>query len=185
MATTLTVLRQELSKELGDYWASSLTSIGAADGTTIIDTVLTDKDNDWVASPAGEDEPTCLLTSLTYTGQERPIASKATSTLTVKRAYGGQVASGTTYELHRLFTAEEKQNALIYAAKSVFPGLFKKVLDNTFTTGNWVRNGDFEDWTVATYPDYWRAVTITAAANTNAYYIARGSKGCQLSGTPG
>ena len=40
MSTTLKAAMQELSKQIGDYWASTATSNGAAGGTTIVDTAL-------------------------------------------------------------------------------------------------------------------------------------------------
>ncbi len=46
MSTTLLNAEVELSKQLGDYWASTTTGAGSA--TTMVDTALKDKANDWV-----------------------------------------------------------------------------------------------------------------------------------------
>ena len=44
MSTTLANARIQLSKEIGDYWASTTTSSGST--TTVVDTALKAKTND-------------------------------------------------------------------------------------------------------------------------------------------
>ncbi len=48
MTTTLLNCEVELSKQIGDFWASTTTSDGAAGGTTLIDTALKAKQNNWI-----------------------------------------------------------------------------------------------------------------------------------------
>src|SRR3972149_846942 len=117
MSTTLEAAVVELSKQIGDYWASNATSAGAAGGTTVVDTLLKAKANDWISLEAYD-----RLTSGTYDNEERKISSldNTTGTITVL-AHGGQVASGVTYEIHRLFTATEKLRALVNAAAHISP----------------------------------------------------------------
>lgn len=52
MSTSLLSAEIELSKQLGDFWDSITTSAGAAGGTTLIDTELKAKANDWIPDNA-------------------------------------------------------------------------------------------------------------------------------------
>jgi len=52
MTTTLLNAEILLSKEIGDYWSSATTSAGATDYTTLVDTALKAKDEDWVTDGA-------------------------------------------------------------------------------------------------------------------------------------
>ena len=112
MSTLLSAARIELSKQLGDYWASASDSAGAAGGTTIKDTALMAKANDWVDT---EGQAFDLITESAHAceGQERLISSLdnssgSTGTLTIL-AHTAQIGSGVDYEVHRLFTASEKR----------------------------------------------------------------------------
>lgn len=184
MSATLEECLTLLSKDIGDYWAGTLTSNGAAGGTTIIDTALMVKANDWIAD--APQEMYDRVTSGTYDNEERKISSldNSTGTLTLL-AHGGQIASGVTYEVHRLFSASDKRRALIDAAKLIFPHCYRKINDTSRSCGNWLRNGDVEDWAVATYPDYWRVSAVTATATTTAKLFKRGAKSCKLSTAAG
>jgi len=130
MTTTLADFRILLSKEIGDYWAGTTTSSGSS--TTVVDTALKAKNNDWISDAPQEHYD--LLTSGTYSGEERKISSldNTSGTLTTL-AHGGVVASAVGYEVHRLFTASEKRTALIFAAKMAFPAIFKKIRNITLT----------------------------------------------------
>ena len=141
MATSLSALMTLLSKEMGDYWASTTTSSGST--TTVVDTALMAKENDWIG-----DECYDRITSGTYDEEEHKISSldNSSGTLTVL-AHGGTIASSVTYEVHRLFNASEKRRALVHAAKSSFPHLFKQVRDITKISGNWLKDGSLEIWT--------------------------------------
>ncbi|MBE3143595.1 MAG: hypothetical protein IMZ61_06690, partial [Planctomycetes bacterium] len=84
MTTTLAVARQLLSKELGDYWASTTTSAGST--TAIVDTALKAQSSNWVSDAR---EMWDLITSGTYDGQERKITSlDATSGILTVLAHG-------------------------------------------------------------------------------------------------
>ena len=47
MTTTMLNAEAELSKQLGDWWSGTTTSAGSS--TTLIDTALMAKANDWAA----------------------------------------------------------------------------------------------------------------------------------------
>src|SRR3989304_4236720 len=107
MSTTLRNAEIALSQEIGDYWAGTTTSTGAGGGTTVIDTALMAKANDWISEEAYDQ-----IAEGTYDGEERKIASldNTTGTMTVL-AHGGQILTGMDYRVHRLFTASEKRRA--------------------------------------------------------------------------
>ncbi len=127
MSTTLENCEVLLSKEIGDYWDSTTTTAGASGGTTLIDTALKEKVDDWLTDDAHD-----MITSGTYDGQERKITKFDSDAgyLTVL-AHGGQIATSVTYRVHRLFSASEKRRALVHAAKSGFPYIYKYVWDET------------------------------------------------------
>ena len=177
MSTTLANAEIALSKELGDYWAGTSTSAGAAGGTTVIDTALKAKANDWVSEEAYD-----MITSGTYDGEERKISSldNTSGTLTVL-AHTGQIASGITYRVHRLFSASDKRIALISAAKDAFPYIYNEIRDESLVLGNWLKDGSFEVWTNATTPTYWTVTTCTATKTSTAGLVRHGTYSCQLS----
>lgn len=185
MSTTLANCRILLSKQMGDYWASTTTSAGAADYTTIVDTALKAKADAWIT-----DECFTLITEVDDSSEddERKIIrldSNAGALTTLPHT--AQIATATDYEVHRLFTASEKRIALIHAAKAGYPYIFKEIKDETKTLGNWLRNACFTEWASSSYPDYWRVSTIASAVNTDALYSKRGATGCKLTraGTTG
>jgi len=182
MSTTLEAAMQELSKQIGDYWASTATSNGAAGGTTIVDTALKAKANDWVETGEAYDR----ITSGTYDEEERQISSldNTTGTLTVL-AHGGQIASAVSYEIHRLFTASDKRQALVFAARHGFPSIFQEVWDESLVSGNWLKDGSFERWSAATTPVNWTATTVTATQTSALPYYKHGVYSCKLSGSTG
>jgi len=171
----------ELSKQLGDYHSGTATSNGAAGGTTIVDTGLMAKQNDWITDVAYD-----RITSGTYDEQERSITSlnNTNGTLTVL-AHGGQILSAVTYEVHRLWTASEKRTALVYAARHGFPYINNFIKVETRRAGNWLLNGDMETWAAATVPDNWTRDTVTAAKNTTKPYYLRGTGSLKLSTAAG
>lgn len=181
MSTTLLEAEVLLSKELGDYWSSVATSNGATDGTTLIDALLKAKADDWIT-----DNTYDMITSGDQDEEERKILSLDNDTgLLTMFAHDGQIVDEVTYRIHRLFTASEKRLALIDAAKSAFPYIFKSIRDENKTAEDWLRNGGQEEWASASYADYWRASDCTAAKNTTAPYYYRGSASAQLSGSSG
>ena len=151
MSTTLLVAEQELSKQLGDYWSGTTTSAGTS--TTVIDTALKAKANDWVETGEAYD----FITSATCQYEERLISSldNTTGTLTVLAHTGTGPGSGATYEVHRLFSPSDKRIALIYAARHGFPNIFQEVWDESLVSGNWLKDGSFERWTTSTNLTDW------------------------------
>ncbi len=189
MSTTLLAAEQELSKQIGDYWAGTATSAGAAGGTTIIDTALKAKQNDWITKETYDfltSEP--ASTAAIY--EERLISSldNSTGTITVL-AHGtggtGIVTTGDTYEIHRLFFPSEKRRALISAARQSYPHIFKEIRDESLVSGNWLKDGSFEIWTSSSALTYWTTTTTTLTQTSTAYYFKHGSYSAKLSTVAG
>lgn len=181
MATTQAALRQALSKEIDDNWSGTTTSTGTS--TTLIDSALTSKANDWVSDGTGDRVVTTVrITSGNNDGEEREVTSldNSTGTVTVDRAFSNAVASSVTYEINRQFTAQEKEDAIDHACYMAFPDLYTKVIDETITFGNWLRNGCFDTWTSSANPDEWAVDTITAAEETTVENTHRGTSSCKL-----
>jgi hypothetical protein len=183
MTTTLANCRKALARELGDFWDSSLTETGT--NKTIVDTLLTEKANDWISD--APQEHYALITSGTYVDAERKCSSLDVSTgiLTLNSSVGGTLASAVTYEVHRLWPAAEKKRALLHACKAAFPSIHKVIRDTSKTIGNWLLNGDVEVWTVSTYPDSWLTSVITATKTTTAGKFWRGSTSVLLNTAAG
>jgi len=183
---TTSILNAEiiLSKSLGDYWSSVTTGTGSS-ATNIQDTALKAKANDWIT-----DETYIMITDEDAENDTDEEERKATALdnssgdLTVFDL-SGDPGDGITYRIHRLFTASEKRRALVHAAKWCFPHIFKQVFDETKVLGDWLRNGSCEEWAETSYPDYWRASTVTAAKNTTAPYYKHGAASCELSTAAG
>ncbi len=178
MTTTMINAEIALNKDIGDDWASTTTGAGLA--TTLVDTALIPKANDWVTEDAYamlEEEPTG--SAAIYDIRKISSLDNTTGTLTVL-TFAAAPGTGIDYSVHRLFHPEDKRRALIAAAKNTFPFLHAKVRDETKTTGNWLKNGEVEQWTVATYPDDWRVSGVTATATTTAKLFLRGTKSCKL-----
>ena len=178
MTTALSAARILLSKELADYWASASTSAGAAGGTTIVDTGLKAKANDWVP-----DEMYTLITESGHAtiNEERKVSSldNSTGTLTVL-AHSAQIGSGVDYELHRLFTSSDKRLALIHAAKHGYPHIFKHIRDESKVSGNWLKDGSLEIWTSSSALTHWTTTTVTIAKTTTSPYYKHGTKSCKM-----
>jgi len=179
MSTTLINSVVALSKDLGDYYAGTATSSGNTGGTTLVDTSLMSKNDDWLDSTASEMWD--LITSGTYDEEERRIDSleSASGVLTVT-AHGGQIASAVTYQIHRMWSASEKRIALIDAAKDAYPYIFDKVFDETKITGNWLKDGSFEIWTSATALTNWTTDTSTVGQTATVLYYKHGTYSCKI-----
>lgn len=183
MTTALSVARIELSKQLGDYWASASTSAGAAGGTTIVDTGLKAKQNAWI----GKDMYDLITESAHATvDEERQISSLSNTlgTLTVL-AHSAQIGSGVDYEVHRLFTASEKRIALVAAARMAFPHIHEKIWDESLVSGNWLKDGSFEIWTSSSALTHWTTTTSTIAQTSTAGLFKHGAYSCKISTAAG
>lgn len=180
MSTSLLAAEILLSKQLGDFWSSTTTSSGSS--TTVVDTELKAKENDWVT-----DECYDMITSGTYDEEERKVSSldNSSGTLTVL-AHGGTIASSVTYRVHRLFTASEKRRALVHAAKRSYPHLFKRIKDEAKVSGNWLKDGSFEVWTSSSALTNWTDDgTVTLTKTSTSPYYKHGSYSCKLSTAAG
>lgn len=120
MATALEA-RTQLSKDLGDFFESTTT--GAGSTTTLVDDAI----GDW-------DEDSFFLNRRRTTiymqgaGEERRVdpdtGITTSNTLTVTRAFTSGTGSGNTWELHRLFTAAQKDEAITVALDLIWPKMF-------------------------------------------------------------
>ena len=184
MSTSLANCRILLSKELGDFWASTTTSAGASTYDTLVDTALKAKPPDWItdntftlitkASDSSEDDERKVKTLDDGTG--------ALATL----PHTAQIGSSITYELHRLFTASDKRLAIIHAAQTSFPDLFERVLDESKVSGNWLKDGSFEIWTSDTALTHWTDDGTVILTKTSASpYVKHGKYSCKLSTAAG
>lgn len=183
MTTTLANCRILLSKELGDYFASASTSAGSTTKTTIVDTALKAKADDWVT-----DESYTLITESGDSSEndERKILSldNDTGTLTTL-AHTAQIPTTCGYEIHRVFIASEKRRALIHGAKAGWPFIFAEVRDENLTVGNWLRDPIPKwNWTAATTNTYWKAGTGVTVTKTTTYpYYLRGATSMKVTAT--
>jgi len=178
MTTTLNNCRIELSKQMGDYWASTTTSAG--DSTSVIDTALKAKANDWIT-----DECYDFITSATCLSEERKISSLDNSSgdMTVLAHTGTGPGSGGTYEVHRLFTASDKRTALIYAARAGFPNIHEKIWDESFVSGNWLKDGSFEIWTSSAALTHWTSSGLTLTQYSTSPHYKHGAYSCKMNGS--
>jgi len=180
MTTTLLNCEVILSKELGDFWGGTTTSATAS--TTVTDTSLKAKPNDWITDVSYD-----MITSGSYNEEERKISAldNSTGALTVL-AHTGSVASGVTYRVHRLFEASEKRRALVAAAKNVFGDCYDLVWDESIVSGNWLKDGSFERWDSAgtALTDWAESVVVPKKTSTNGLF-KHGAYSAQLAGTIG
>lgn len=185
MSTTLLAAEQELSKQLGDSWQSTTTSTGST--TTLVDTALMAKQNDWVTKETYDFITSEPAASGTQIYEERLVSSlvNSTGTLTVL-AHTGIIDDNSThvsYEVHRLFSPSEKRRALIAAARLAYPHIFKEIRNEALVSGNWLNDGSFEVWSSSTALTNWtKAGSSTLAQTSTAYYFKHGAYSCKISG---
>ena len=179
MSSSLSAMRQELSRQLNDFWASTTTGDGST--TTVVDTLLKAKQNAWI----GKD----MYDLITETGhasldEERQISSLSSDTLTVLD-HGNTTGTSMDYEVHRLFTASEKRIALIAAARMAYPSIHDKIWDESIVSGNWLKDGSFEIWTSSSVLAHWTVATSTIAKTTSATNFKHGLTSVKLDGSAG
>ncbi len=158
--TTLTTLRKKLCIELGSWNEFTTTSAGAADGTTMVSTDLKRyRDNQlntkWVKLTSGATQVT----------REVEAFQQAYGTLHPYTAFGAQVATAVTFELHDF----NPSNWTYYINNSMldaFPKIGKDVVGSDLITKNAIPNSFFIDWTSSSYPDYWRTSVSTVSKET-------------------
>jgi len=179
MSTLLSACRIELSKQINDYWASATTGDGLAGGTTLVDTALKAKQSAWIGKDMYD-----LITEAAHArlNEERQISSlsNALGTLAVL-SHGGQILTGIDYEIHRLFTASEKRQALIAAARMAWPYIHEKIWDESLVSGNWLKDGSFEIWTSDSALTHWTDDGTVILTKTSASpHYKHGTYSCGL-----
>ena len=134
MATAVQA-RVQLSRDLGDYFASTTTSNGNANGSDLDDDAFADFDADNFFT--NERGTTVYITSGSRLDEERRADSDMgftggppVTTLDFTRNFSGQVASGVTYEINRLFTGKAKNEAITEALDLVWPQMFLPKVDD-------------------------------------------------------
>ncbi len=181
MSTTFEAAVVLLSKEIGDSWVSTTTNTGS--GTTMVDSALIAKSNDWID---GDREMTVIVRESTYDGLERHITSLSNTlgTLTIL-AYAGTVGTGIDYEIHRLFSPSEKRRALVHAAKAMYPHLFVEIRDESFVSGNWLKDGALLNWSSSSALTYWTASTSTLTKTTTLPYFKHSTQSAKINTAAG
>ncbi len=185
MTTALSVARIELSKQLNDDWRSTTTSAGATTDKTLVDAALIEKQNAWIGKDMYD-----LITSATdstVVDDERQIASLSNTngTLALTRAHTARIATSVGYEIHRLFTASDKREALIAAARMAYPHIHEKIWDESMVSGNWLKDGSFEIWTSSSALTHWTTTTSTIAQTTTSPFFMHGLTSCKISTAAG
>lgn len=184
MSTTLLNSLTAICKDLNDNFTGTTTGAGSA--TTMVDSTLTGKQNDfiprngaWVIlleEPAGDaaiyDER--LVTAL----------DNSTGTLTTV-TFAAAPGTGIDYRLTRLFSPSDYRTALIHAAKDAYPVLSTKIRNEAKRAGNWLKDGSFEYWTSSSALGYWTASSSTLTQTSTAKLFIHGSYSCKLSGDAG
>jgi len=122
-------LLEGLSGFVNDWESSTTTSAGNSGGTTLVDTYM---------SRYGDSHLSGMfirLTSGTYSTQVSRITTntQATGTITVTPAFGGQVASAVTYELHR-YDPQLKFRALDKARFDILDDVYQLIYDDNTTS---------------------------------------------------
>jgi hypothetical protein len=176
--TTASTLDERLSEAIGDYIQETVTTAVAATAV-VVSTAL----NKW--DDAEDDHFNnywIYFTDKANAGVERKVYDYVSSTGTLSVRGGNLTTDGAnlaTFRLYR-YSYAAKQRALNDAIRELSPVLFKTVDDHTLITGNNIPNSHFEQWTSASYPDFYTDSTATStsgafAANTSAAYIRGGT----------
>lgn len=123
--STAVQARTQVSTDISDLFASTVTANGAADGSTLIDDALKDIIDDNLLQP--NNVASFLIVTGDAANEERTITSKVTDTATMRRNFSTQIDVNDTYELHRQFSAAEKDRAVTAALDLVFPMVWKPI----------------------------------------------------------
>ncbi len=178
MTTSMILAQGELSRQLGDRWAS--TSTGAGSTTTFVDTALMAQANDWI-----QDQPYLMLTeepastASIYDIRKVTALDNSTGTLT-NLAFSQAPGTGIDYELHRLFHPDDKNRALVYASRAAYPSIHEVVRTEEIVAGNWLSDGSLERWTSSTDPTLWTADTLTVTQTTTGIFVKHGLNSAKL-----
>ena len=181
MSTSLLNCAILLSKDIGDYWVGTTTT--ATGEVTIVGTSLQDHVDDWITDTSYD-----FITSGSYEEESRKISNASdvsAGSLTVG-THGGSIAADVTYQVHRLFSPDEKKRALLAAAQNVFGVCYDEVWDESIVSGNWLKDGSFEIWdSGGTDLTHWaESALVPARISTNGLF-KHGVYSAQLAGTVG
>ncbi len=183
MTTTLLAAQGELSRQLGDFWNS--TTDGAGSTTTLVDSALKAYADDWI-----QDWSWVMLTeepagaAAIYDIRKVSSLDNSSGTLTVLD-FDAAPGTGIDYELHRLFHPDDKNAALVYAARNGFPAIHEKVRDESFVAGNWLTDGSFEIWTSSSELTNYTASGPTLTQTSTANLFKHGTYSAKISGSVG
>lgn len=125
--------RRLLSSDVGDDLEGRLFVLLTANGTTT--TAESDEFLDFDDEQLDTEKMTLLAADGTNVGEERKV-SLSGNVATATRAFTNTTTSGDEYEVHRLFTASEKDNAIVKALELVWPRLFVKAQYEFTTVAN-------------------------------------------------
>ena len=167
MTTPFATLRQGVTRNLGTWLQFSTTTLITGLDAYIISTSLAQFGDDYF-----NNKWWVLITSGNNIGVKRLVKDYTAGSYRLE-VYGANLLAETvqvTCELHKYDPDDIK--AAINKAR-LYPGLHVPLVDETLLGNNALPNAHFEDWAVATYPDYWRMSVVTGAKETT---IIRGGK---------
>jgi len=188
--TTRAILRQLLSEAMDDFEA--LTSSGAGDTTSIIDTSLANLVN------GGDDDAFkgwyAMIADACHAsdGEIRRVASYSASAfdITVEEAFTNTFGSGTTYELHR-YNPTLKHNMINRALEALWPELYLPLRDERIVVDNLLANNDFDifssgftNWVEVGSPTVTQETTRVIQGASSAKVISGGGADGQLTQAP-
>ena len=129
-STTLSVLRQHLSAQVGDLIMGTAAS---GTSTTLVDTLLRKGDDYY-----NEHHYRCYIYVGTNIGEEREISdwslTSPANTLILAPAYTAAIDNTSKYELHRIFTADEYLKAINMAIEFLAGKYLIDLIDDTTIT---------------------------------------------------
>ncbi len=177
-SVTLATLREYVARELGLWKSYATTSAGSTTLDTIVSSQIADYDDDSLR------EHFILITDSTDTQLEGvarrvKLNQSPSGTINTYRTFAAQVPTATTFELMKYDPAEITK-FINRTIRDSYPYLAKLVVDTTLVSGSIIPNGHFENWTVATYPDYWRNSVTTASKSTTIWGGTSSLYSCQL-----
>lgn len=127
MATDIEA-RDQLSRDMFDRFSSATTAISGTN-LLLVDDRLLDEDDDIFITRQGTVWIDGGQTSGPVADEERAILSKSGNTLTMRRAFSVTLpGTPINYEVHRLFSAERKDEAITVALDLMVPRLWKELI---------------------------------------------------------
>ncbi len=171
MTTTATLL-DRLSQRVGDYLDITLTT-ALTTSTSVVSTNFgkyTNRDDSY-------NRYWLYVEDYANAAQYRRISDyvNSTTTATVLGAnFVSDTANLATVQIHK-YDRLNKIRALNQAARKIHPYLFRIITNEDLISNNALPNGRFTDWSVSTYPDYWRVTNATATKTTTISAIRGGS----------